>query len=74
MALVSLGYLDYVAANEQDRLSSRSKKKQVDTSRYKEFRAFNQYLLKIDKERRNGQTRFGPVSFTCKMVEDHKYQ
>lgn len=71
-ALVSLRYLDYAPADEQDKLITNVEKRQVDIRGFKEFKAFNQYLLKIYKERSNGQTVSDLYPIIVKWFEDHK--
>ena len=70
--LVSLRYLDYAPTDEQDKLVTSIEKRQVDITGFKEFRAFNQYWLKIYKERRNGQTVSDLYPLIVKWFEDHK--
>jgi len=71
-ALVSLRYLDYAPADEQDKLITSIEKRQVNIRGFKEFSAFNQYLLKIYKQRSNGQTVSDLYPLIVKWFEDHK--
>jgi hypothetical protein len=55
-ALVSLRYSDNVPDQELEVLIEEVEKKQTEVRGFKKFSAFNQYLLKIYRERASGQT------------------
>lgn len=54
-ALVSLRYIDYAPTIEHDRLISKMEKYQVEVRGFKRFAEFDQFLIQLYKNRREGQ-------------------
>ena len=55
-ALISLRYIDYAPAKEQEKLIKDLEKKMVEGRGFKKFAEFDQYLIQIYKNREKGQT------------------
>ena len=55
-ALVSLRYIDYAPLIEQNKLISKMERQQVDVRGFKKFIEFNQFLIRLYKNRIKGQT------------------
>jgi hypothetical protein len=54
-ALVSLRYIDYAPPIEQDKLISKMEKYQVEVRGFRKFAEFDQFLIQLYKNRREGQ-------------------
>ena len=55
-ALVSLRYIDYAPPIEQNKLTSKMERYQVEVRGFKKFTEFNQFLIQLYKNRSKGQT------------------
>lgn len=70
--LTSLRYLDYAPAAEQGKLIANIEKKQSEIRGFKKFGLFNQYLIKIYRNRAKGQTIADLYPLIVKWFEDNK--
>ena len=70
--LVSLRYVDYAPAAEQDKLIANIEKRQMEIRGFKKFGPFNQYLIKIYKNRTQEQTIADLYPSIIKWFEENK--
>lgn len=70
--LVSLRYIDYAPAIEQEKLIAVVEKKQIEARGFKKFGIFNQYLIQIYKTREKGQTIADLYPLILKWFEENK--
>ncbi len=70
--LVSLRYLDYAPIDEQAKLIADMETRQMEVRGFRKFRIFNQYLIKIYKNKPEGQTIADLYPLIVKWFEDNK--